>query len=74
MNGPIDENCIWEIETQRGKILAFTLVEGNLEEALEYFTVGLIKFDPTTFIRELVYRRLFLFLTFYCWLADLRWI
>lgn len=39
---PTHSDCIWEIETQEDKILVFTLVEGEFEQAVDYFAVSLL--------------------------------
>lgn len=40
IDAPIHEDCIWEFQTKKDRILLITLVDGNLKEAQEFFKVG----------------------------------
>ena len=40
IDAPIHEDCIWEFQTKENRVLLFTLVDGNLKEAQEFFKVS----------------------------------
>lgn len=40
IDAPIHEDCIWEFQTKEDRVLLFTLVDGNLKEAQEFFKVS----------------------------------
>lgn len=40
INGPFNEDCILEFETREDRILAFSVVDGDIKDALQIFTVG----------------------------------
>jgi hypothetical protein len=40
IDAPIHDDCIWEFQTKDDRILLFTLVDGNLKEAQEFFKVS----------------------------------
>jgi C-type lectin domain family 10 protein A len=44
IDGPFHENCMMQFQTQEDRILAFSVVDGDIEETNELFTV-----------RELIY-------------------
>nr|CAH0100187.1 unnamed protein product [Daphnia galeata] len=37
IDAPIHEDCIWQFQTKENRVLLFTLVDGNLKEAQEFF-------------------------------------
>ncbi len=39
IDGPFNGDCILQFETQEDRILAFTVVDGDMKEALRYFSV-----------------------------------
>lgn len=39
IDAPIHEDCIWEFQTKENRVLLFTLVDGNLKEAQEFFKI-----------------------------------
>ncbi|EFX88421.1 hypothetical protein DAPPUDRAFT_305445 [Daphnia pulex] len=39
IDAPIHDDCIWEFQTKDDRILLFTLVDGNLKEAQEFFKI-----------------------------------
>ncbi|XP_046449488.1 uncharacterized protein LOC124197944 [Daphnia pulex] len=39
IEGPFNENCILQFETQEDRILAFTVVDGDMKEALRFFSI-----------------------------------
>ena len=39
IDGPFHENCIFKFETQEDRVLVFSLIDGSLKEAEEYFSV-----------------------------------
>jgi C-type lectin domain family 10 protein A len=41
IDGPFDGDCILQFETQEDRILAFTVVDGDMKEALRFFSVNI---------------------------------
>jgi C-type lectin domain family 10 protein A len=41
IDGPFNQDCILQFETQEGRILAFTVVDGDMKEVLSYFSVNI---------------------------------
>lgn len=39
IDGPFNENCIFKFETQEDRVLVFSLIDGSLKEAEQYFSV-----------------------------------
>ena len=39
IDGPFNENCIMQFETQEDRVLAFSVVDGNIKDALQRLNV-----------------------------------
>ena len=39
IDGPFNENCIMQFETQEDRVLAFSVVDGNIKDALQLLNV-----------------------------------
>jgi C-type lectin domain family 10 protein A len=39
IDGPFNENCFMQFETQEDRVLAFSVVDGNIKDALQLLNV-----------------------------------
>ena len=44
IDGPFNENCIMQFQTQEDRILAFSVVDGDIKETRNFLTVSYILF------------------------------
>jgi C-type lectin domain family 10 protein A len=46
IDGPFNQDCILQFETQEDRILAFTVLHGDIKDALQFFNVtGFIQYQ-----------------------------
>jgi len=52
IDGPFNQDCIWQFETEEDRILAFSVVDGDMKETQNFLAVSKIYY---TYNRRVVY-------------------